>query len=182
MRTEYEYFVRLEKAHAEQQALRQQMRQEAEERKALEIERKKMEKEESKYETEIPNVQQQLEACADDEKCAALRKKIEELQAQLSSAAEQKEQIISRQNGKAGYVYIIGNLGSFGENIFKIGMARRLDSMDRVKEPEMPLSPFLSTYIVLSFRMMRSVWKLSCIADSKSIERTKSICARSSLI
>jgi hypothetical protein len=35
---------------------------------------------------------------------------------------------------KAGYVYIISNIGSFGDNVFKIGMTRRLDPMDRVKE------------------------------------------------
>lgn len=134
VRTEYEYFVRKEKARAEQQALREQMRQEAEERKALEVERKKIEKEESKYETEIGNIQHQLSSCADAAKCEALRKKIQELESQLSKVAEQKEQILSRQNGKAGYVYIISNLGSFGENTFKVGMTRRLDPMDRVKE------------------------------------------------
>ena len=37
-------------------------------------------------------------------------------------------------NKKAGYVYIISNIGSFGENIYKIGMTRRLDPFDRVDE------------------------------------------------
>ena len=37
-------------------------------------------------------------------------------------------------NIKAGYVYIISNIGAFGENIYKIGMTRRLDPMDRVDE------------------------------------------------
>ena len=134
IKTEYEYYVRKEQARAEQQALHEQMRQEAEERKAMELEQKKIEKEESKYKSEISNIQQQLNSCDDDAKNAALLKKIEELQAQLANVAEQKEQIISRQNGKAGYVYVISNLGSFGENTFKVGMTRRLDPMDRVKE------------------------------------------------
>lgn len=134
IKTEYEYYVRKEQARAEQQALREQMRQEAEERKAMELEQKKIEKEESKYKSEISNIQQQLNSCDDDTKNAALLNKIEELQAQLANVSEQKEQIISRQNGKAGYVYVISNLGSFGENTFKVGMTRRLDPMDRVKE------------------------------------------------
>ena len=134
IKTEYEYYVRKEQARAEQQALHEQMRQEAEERKAMELEQKKIEKEESKYKSEISNIQQQLNSCDDDAKNVALLKKIEELQAQLANVAEQKEQIISRQNGKAGYVYVISNLGSFGENTFKVGMTRRLDPMDRVKE------------------------------------------------
>lgn len=37
-------------------------------------------------------------------------------------------------NKRAGYVYIISNIGSFGENIYKIGMTRRLDPMERVDE------------------------------------------------
>lgn len=134
IKTEYEYYIRKEKARAEQQALREQMRQEAEERKAMELEQKKIEKEESKYKSEISNIQQQINSSDDNAKNAALLKKIEELQAQLANVSEQKEQIISRQNGKAGYVYVISNLGSFGENTFKVGMTRRLDPMDRVKE------------------------------------------------
>ena len=37
-------------------------------------------------------------------------------------------------NARAGYVYIISNVGSFGENVYKIGMTRRLEPMDRVDE------------------------------------------------
>lgn len=135
IRTEYEYFIRREKERAEQQALREQMRQEAEERKILEQQQKQVEKEESKYITEIENVQSQLAALpADDEKTKALEAKILELQAQLADVEHKKEEIIARQNGKAGYVYVISNLGSFGAETFKIGMTRRLDPMDRVKE------------------------------------------------
>lgn len=39
-----------------------------------------------------------------------------------------------RSNQKAGYVYVISNIGSFGEGVYKIGMTRRLDPMDRVRE------------------------------------------------
>ena len=35
---------------------------------------------------------------------------------------------------RVGHVYIISNVGSFGENIYKIGMTRRLEPMDRDKE------------------------------------------------
>ena len=135
IQVEYEYFIRKEKERAEQQALREQMRQEAEERKILEQQQRQVEKEESKYNTEIVKVQSQLAALsADDEKAKALEAKIAELQAQLAAVAQKKEEIISRQNGKAGYVYVISNLGSFGENTFKVGMTRRLDPMDRVRE------------------------------------------------
>lgn len=135
IKVEYEYFIRKEKERAEQQALREQMRQEAEERKQLEQQQRQVEKEESKYNTEISKVQAQLaELPANDQKAKALEAKIAELQAQLAAVAQKKEEIISRQNGKAGYVYVISNLGSFGDNTFKVGMTRRLDPMDRVRE------------------------------------------------
>lgn len=57
-----------------------------------------------------------------------------ELQNQLNKVEEKKEEISKLQNGKAGVVYIISNLGSFGENTFKVGMTRRMEPMDRVKE------------------------------------------------
>ena len=45
-------------------------------------------------------------------------------------------------NQKAGYVYIISNIGSFGENIFKIGMTRRLEPEDRIYELSGASVPF----------------------------------------
>lgn len=131
---EYTYFVRKEQEKAEQQALKEQMRQEAEERKALEAEQKKIEKEENKYKSEITNTEEQLASCDDDEKIKQLLARIEELKGLLEKVEEKKEDIINRQNGKAGYVYVISNLGSFGDNRFKIGMTRRLEPMERVKE------------------------------------------------
>jgi len=53
----------------------------------------------------------------------------------LKETKKNKEDVLYRvQNTRAGYVYIISNIGSFGENVFKIGMTRRLEPMDRVKE------------------------------------------------
>ena len=65
---------------------------------------------------------------------ANLKSRILELEGQLASVTVKKENIVALQNGKAGNVYIISNLGSFGDKIFKIGMTRRLDPQDRVNE------------------------------------------------
>ena len=37
-------------------------------------------------------------------------------------------------NARAGYVYVISNIGSFGDEVVKIGLTRRLDPLDRVRE------------------------------------------------
>lgn len=134
VKIEYEYYVQKERAREEQRAIREQMRQEAEERRELERQRKQIEKEESKYHDQIGQLSEQLAQSEDDEKTRLLKARIEELQRQLTSVAEQREKIVQLQNGKAGNVYVISNIGSFGENVFKIGMTRRLEPMDRVNE------------------------------------------------
>lgn len=133
VKIEYNYYVKKEQARQEQLAIREQMRQEAQERKALEAERKKVEREETKYTAEIEKLKEQLNT-AKEEELNKLNARILELQSQLSDVVVKKEEISNLANGKAGNVYIISNLGSFGENVFKVGMTRRLDPQERVNE------------------------------------------------
>lgn len=142
VKIEYSYYTKKEQARQEQLALKEQMRQEAEERKALEAEKKKVEKEESKYKAEIEKLQGTLEQTDSDSETQKLRARILELQKQLSDVVVKKEEITNLQNGKAGNVYIISNLGSFGKDVFKIGMTRRLDPQDRINELGSASVPF----------------------------------------
>lgn len=142
VKIEYSYYTKKEQARQEQLALKEQMRQEAEERKALEAEKKKVEKEESKYKAEIEKLQGTLEQTDSDTETQKLRARILELQKQLSDVVVKKEEITNLQNGKAGNVYIISNLGSFGKDVFKIGMTRRLDPQDRINELGSASVPF----------------------------------------
>lgn len=141
VKIEYNYYVKKEQARQEQLAIREQMRQEAEERKALERERKKIEEEESKYNGEIEKLKNQI-ATANESDIVALNARILELQAQLSDVALKKDEITKLANGKAGNVYIISNIGSFGENVFKIGMTRRLNPQERIDELGSASVPF----------------------------------------
>ncbi|MBQ8803436.1 MAG: GIY-YIG nuclease family protein [Tyzzerella sp.] len=133
VKIEYNYYVKKEQARQEQLAIKEQMKQEAEERKALEAERKKVEQEENKFNTQIEKLKEQL-VSAKDAELEKLNARILELQSQLAEVVVKKEEIAKLANGKAGNVYIISNLGSFGENVFKIGMTRRLNPQDRVNE------------------------------------------------
>lgn len=141
VKIEYNYYVKKEQARQEQLALKEQMRQETEERRALEAERKKVEKEEAKFKEQIENLNAQASS-AEGSELEALQKRILELQAQLSNVVVKKEEIANLQNGKAGNVYILSNLGSFGDNVFKIGMTRRSDPQDRVNELSDASVPF----------------------------------------
>jgi len=134
VKIEYEYFVQQERIKEEQRALREQIRQEAAERKLLEQQRKQIEKEEQKYINEIEQVNEQLKASADPAMITVLETRLIELKEQLENVEMKKEDIISLQNGKAGSVYVISNLGAFGEKMFKVGMTRRLNPQDRINE------------------------------------------------
>ena len=141
VKIEYNYYIKKEQARQEQLAIREQMRQEAEEKKALERERKKIEEEESKYNGEIEKLKKQL-SMATSAETELLKTRISELQAQLADVALKKDEIAKLANGKAGNVYIISNIGSFGENVFKIGMTRRLNPQERIDELGSASVPF----------------------------------------
>lgn len=141
VKIEYNYYVKREQAKQEQKAIREQMRQEAAERKALENEKKKIEQEESKFNSEIQKLNEQLSSASVDE-IEILKSRILELQSQLADVIVKKEEITTLAQGKAGNVYIISNIGSFGDNIFKIGMTRRLNPQDRVDELGSASVPF----------------------------------------
>lgn len=133
VKIEYEVYIQKEQIKEEQRALREQLRQEATERKLLEQQQKQIAKEEEKYRNEIETLKQSL-LSASVERESALTIRIAELEKQLASVNEKKEEITKLQNGKAGYVYVISNLGSFGDNVFKIGMTRRLEPQERINE------------------------------------------------
>lgn len=139
---EYNYYVKKEQAKQEQAAIREQIRQEAAERKALEAERKRIEQEEAKYTTEIDKLQTTILETTSNDEVEQLKARILELQSHLSAVVVKKEEIVNLQNGKAGNVYIISNLGSFGENVFKIGMTRRLNPQERIDELGSASVPF----------------------------------------
>lgn len=134
IKIEYEYYIQKERIKEEQKAIRAKMRQEAVERKLLEEERKKVEQEEEKYKIEIININEQLTVTDDALKIKQLEERIARIQTQLDEVEKKKEDITKLQHGQAGYIYILSNLGCFGENTFKIGMTRRIDPQERVDE------------------------------------------------
>ncbi|WP_338762012.1 DUF4041 domain-containing protein [Bernardetia sp. ABR2-2B] len=134
LRLTHEYQVKKQEEKEEQREIREQMREEERAKREIEKAKKDAEKEEKRYEKALEEAQQELESAHGDElskmeaKIAALREKLEE-------AHKNKERALSMaQQTKAGHVYIISNIGSFGESVYKIGMTRRLEPMDRVKE------------------------------------------------
>lgn len=130
-----EYQMQKQKEKEEQKMLREQLREEAKLKKEIEEARKNIEKEQKHYTNALNKALDSLEAAKTDEEKAALQEKIEELNGSLEAINKNLADIDYREaNKKAGYVYVISNIGSFGENVYKIGMTRRLDPMERVYE------------------------------------------------
>jgi hypothetical protein len=129
---EYQQMKQREK-EAQKEA-REQMREEAKLQREIEEARRTTAKEKSHYENALKKITVQLESASGDEK-AMLESKKQELEEKIEDAEKAIKDIDYREaNQRAGYVYVISNIGSFGENVYKIGMTRRLDPTERVSE------------------------------------------------
>lgn len=119
----------------EQRRLREQMRDEERAQRELEKAREDAEAEEHRHERALEKARKEMERAKDEEARRALTERIQQLETELEEAHREKERAISRaQMTRSGHVYIISNIGSFGEEVVKIGMTRRLDPRDRIKE------------------------------------------------
>lgn len=128
----FEYQQKKQQEKEEQRLARAEMKEAARLQREIEEQRKKIEKEQTHYQTAYEKLLKQLETCPDDSDL--LQKKLE-LESRLNDIDKAIKDIDYREaNQKAGYVYIISNIGAFGENVYKIGMTRRLDPQDRVDE------------------------------------------------
>ena len=118
----------------EQREIREQIREEEKARKEFEKAIKDAEKEEQTLKRLIEKAEAQVSR-ANEEQKALFQQKLEELQGKLEQAEEKNQRAISMaQQTKTGNVYVISNIGSFGEHVYKIGMTRRLEPLDRVRE------------------------------------------------
>lgn len=119
-----DYLARREEEKERERAERQRLKEEQQAQRELEAERRRLEKERLHYTTAL----EALVAKGDQEAAARLR-------AQLADVERAIEEVDYRAaNVRAGYVYVISNIGAFGDRMVKIGMTRRLDPHDRVRE------------------------------------------------
>ena len=130
----FEYAQKKQQEKEEQKEARARMREEAKLAKEIEEERKKLEKEQQHYQNALDRINAQLVSASEVDR-AAIEEKKAELLAQLDKIDKEFKDVDYREaNQRAGYVYVISNIGAFGENVYKIGMTRRLDPQDRVDE------------------------------------------------
>lgn len=134
LRLMHEYQIKKQEEKEAAKEARAKQREEARVLKEMEEARKKLQKEQSHYQNALAQLNSQIAAASEADKLE-LEKKKQELENHLSDIDHQIKDVDYRTaNQRAGYVYIISNIGAFGENVYKIGMTRRLDPMERVDE------------------------------------------------
>ena len=129
----FEYRQKKQAEKEEQREARAALREAAKLQKEIEEQRKAINKERNHYQNALLSVLKQIESSPtpSDE----LIQKKNELESQLGVIDVKIKDLDYREaNQRAGYVYVISNIGAFGENIYKIGMTRRLNPQDRVDE------------------------------------------------
>ncbi len=139
----YAYQIKQAEEAEQRKAIREQMVEEEKVRREIERAKQKIEKDEAQFKNEEKKLMNYLQSARDDAERRLYMDKIKELQDKLAALEKEKEDVTQReQNARAGFVYIISNIGSFGENVYKIGMTRRLEPMDRIAELSSASVPF----------------------------------------
>lgn len=142
LRIVHEYNEQKQKELEEQRQIKEAMREEIRAQHEFEKAQRDAEREEKMYRDALDKAIAEAQR-ATGETQEQLNIKISILESQLKEAHDKKERAISQaQLTKSGYVYIISNIGSFGEHVYKIGMTRRLEPMDRIYELGSASVPF----------------------------------------
>jgi hypothetical protein len=126
----------------EQRRIREQIREEERAQKEIDDAITESTSEEEKYSAAVQKARDEATQ-AMGAKLEKLTEQISRFEAKLDEARRRKERAIARaQITKSGFVYVISNVGSFGERVFKIGMTRRMEPMDRIYELSGAAVPF----------------------------------------
>ena len=142
LRVTYEYQQKRYEDREEQRRIREQIREEERTQREIEKAREEAETEEARFQKALEKAREEA-AKATGAQLQKLTEQVSSFEAKLDEARRKKERAISRaQLTKSGFVYVISNIGAFGDRVYKIGMTRRLEPMDRVSELGGPSVPF----------------------------------------
>lgn len=139
----YTYELKYQQEKDIQKAIKEQMVEEAKAQREIDEQKKKIEKDLQQHMGEVNRLMKYLQKSQIDAEKQLYMDKIKELEDKIKLLESNKELVLEREaNARAGFVYIISNIGSFGEDIYKIGMTRRLEPMDRIHELSSASVPF----------------------------------------
>ena len=131
----FEYQRKKQEEKEAQKKTREELKEQQKLEQEVKLVKEKINKERKHFSQAIKRLEEQVKDTTDSNEKKAIEEKMVEIQTQFEALDDEEKLVDYRlKNAKAGYVYIISNIGSFGENVYKIGMTRRLEPMDRVDE------------------------------------------------
>jgi hypothetical protein len=130
----HEFETKKQEEKEEQREIRERMREEEQAQREFERAQKEAAAEKMRAQKALQAARAELQK-ATGEHAIAIQQKVQELEQKMADAQAKQEHAVSMaQLTRMGHVYVISNIGSFGDNVFKIGMTRRLEPEDRVQE------------------------------------------------
>jgi multidrug efflux pump subunit AcrA (membrane-fusion protein) len=142
LRLVHEHATKKQAEAEEQRRIRDQMREEERVQRELERAKQEADADERRYQRALDRAREEA-ARASGEEMNELNERVRQLEQSLAEAHARGERAVSQaQLTKCGHVYVISNIGSFGDDVFKIGMTRRLEPLDRIKELSDASVPF----------------------------------------
>jgi len=131
----FEYQRKKQEEKEELRRAREELREQQKLEREIRAAREKILKEKKHFASAIKDLEAKLAVVSDESEKVVINEKLEEVRQKMFELDKEEKVIDYReQNAKAGYVYVISNVGAFGESVYKIGMTRRLEPMDRVDE------------------------------------------------
>ncbi len=139
----FEYQQKKQDEKEEQKRVREELREQQKLEQEIRQAREKLAKEKKHFTRAINELESKLNEAKNDSERALVLEKLEEVKGQYTELEKEEKVIDYREkNAKAGYVYVISNLGSLGEHVYKIGMTRRLEPLERIDELSDASVPF----------------------------------------
>ena len=136
-----DYLFRVQEEREQAKEERARLREQKREEQKLQEERARLDKERSHYENTLAKLRQ----LGREDEAADIERRL----AEIDEAIEQTDYRIANQ--RAGYVYVISNVGAFGTGVVKIGLTRRLEPLERIAELSSASVPFPFDVHVLYF-------------------------------
>ncbi len=123
-----DFHMRVQEERERERERRAELAEERRAERELAAERERLTRQLAKEQAHYANVRAMLEASGDMEGMRRIEERLADVQRAIDDVDYRAAHI------RAGFVYVISNVGAFGESMVKIGMTRRLDPMDRVRE------------------------------------------------
>lgn len=131
----HEYQVKKQEEKEEAKRAREELREQQKLEQEIRAAREKIDKERRHFSAAISDLNKRLAKASTEDERSALQLKIDEFETGKAELDKEEKLIDYRErNAKAGYVYVISNIGAFGEGVYKIGMTRRLEPLERIDE------------------------------------------------